>query len=74
MLFSRERVGVKITLSKLSLMVDRVQCYFPRKSKTKNHLVKNRVNRSQGTMLFSKEREKQKVTLLKIELTILRVQ
>ena len=47
---------------------------FPRKSKTKNHLVKSGVNGTQGTILFSKEREKQKITHSKLELTMLMVQ
>ena len=38
--------------------------------KTKNHSVKNRVSRTQGTVLFSKERAKLKIAQSKIALTV----
>ena len=44
MLFSQERVRLKITQSKVALMVQGYNAIIPRKSKTKNHPVKNSVN------------------------------
>ena len=58
----------------MALMVHRVLGYFPRKSKTKNHLVKNTVNVTKSRMLFSYERIKLKITQSKIPVTIQRVE
>ena len=58
----------------MALMVHRVQGYFPRKSKTKNHLVKNTVNVKKSRTLFSYERIKLKITQSKIPLIMQRVE
>ena len=58
MLFSHERVKLKIILSKLALTVPGESAIFPGKRKTINYPVKISVNGTQGTMLFSRERER----------------
>ena len=47
---------------------------FQRKSKTKDHAVKNSVKSAQGTMLFYEEVVRLKITQSKVALTIHRVQ
>ena len=47
-LFSPERVKLKINGSKLALTVHQAQRYFQKKDKTTNHQVKGRVNGTQG--------------------------
>ena len=57
MLFSQERVGLKVTQSKIAFTVAGYKSIFKRRSITKNHLVKNNVNGAQDKMLFSQEKE-----------------
>ena len=56
MLFSQERVRLKITQSKIALTVQGCNSIFPRKSMYKNQPVKNIVNGTQVTLLLSPER------------------
>ena len=68
MLFSYERIKLKITQSKIVLTVHRVLCYLPRK--TEDHPVSNKVNGAQGKMPFSQERVRLKISLSKLQLTV----
>ena len=47
-----------------------VECYFPKKKKTKYYPVKERVNGTNWTMLFSQKRAKLKIAQSKVALTI----
>ena len=73
MLFSQVRLRLKITRSKIALTVHYVQCYFPRKSQTRNHPVKITVKGTWGTMLFSQVRLRLKITQSKIALRVHRI-
>ena len=68
MLIFQERVRLSINQLKVALTLHRLHCYFPRKNKTENSLVKNNVKGRQIAALFSQEGVRRKITLSKLVL------
>ena len=58
MLFSEERVILKITQSKIALTVQGYGAVSPRKSKTKNHPVRKSVKSAHGPCSFAENKTK----------------
>ena len=56
MLFSKGLVRLKITQSKLTLTVHRVQCYFPKEELDCKSASRKSFNSTQRTMIFSQEK------------------